>query len=56
MSLTRDKETHKPIAGHLQIPYARKEIAHEKWRKSGYKDKAAYDEYMKWYMVIWRAR
>ena len=56
MSLTRDKEVHKPIAGHLQIPYARKEIAFEKWRKSGYKDHSAYTNYIYWFEVCqgWR--
>jgi hypothetical protein len=39
------------VIDHLQIPYAKKEIAFERWRKSGYRDLIAHAEYMYWFGV-----
>jgi hypothetical protein len=33
------------------IAYARKEIAFEKWKASGYRDLAAWQDYIHWFEV-----
>lgn len=35
-----------------QIWYAKKEIAFDRWKNSGYADFAAYNEYMKYFSLI----